>query len=728
MADDAQRQYPKQRKSFQIETRFGGARELKSRKDRPCDACRKRKTACVIVTKPPCRFCESKCLTCSFISTPKPRRRSPAQGQEKGAEDRTSPSANGSAHTGSPPRYNEVLYHSPPDHLGRSGIGALSPISMLSVSDHERTATAAVPEYHDSIRGHPGHPGISVPVSPYAHPQDYSYFTTTAAPPQAITATTDNKNKGCTLDDNPGYTAHFMGLSGEQDMNLLSSFRSDILNETNYVDVNFCRVEPGNPAQGLPPVHFSVVRDWFPERDHRAKMLASNEVEGIVGDRADRLVQLYFEYVHPAFPVLSKGRFLREYMQDKYKIPPSLRGAVYGLASLFINQDNTFPETQPINQAAIFEHVHSSLNRELESPKIATLQACLLVLHEQPAENGTTESPKVWAFSGQAVSCAHVLGLHRDPTFWDIPEWEKRLRRKLWWATYYTDRWTSICHGNPPHIHNNSFDTKDIEIEDLVSDEDVTGPVYSMFVREGDRPRAIPLAVRFMERIKLTKLLDNVLGCSFTLAGYSESIRGYLEKEQSLLRCQTALQNWMSLLPQCLGFSFSSQGVEHCINASLHLSFYATETLLFRALMTPATVHSKATPSSSLRRHFDGALSCFRSFVRFVETIQQDTLQAFWGRHARSNFILCTNFLIYLFLCAFSSDRVTAAYEMLETFHKSVKRLSALTDDSNIGLLRPAVLRIDSFFGQAVEIMRAQAEPVSPSMAVGGLGEQHWAV
>ncbi|KAM5441122.1 hypothetical protein MferCBS31731_003910 [Microsporum ferrugineum] len=726
MADSVPKQYPKQRKSFQIETRFGGARELKSRKDRPCDACRKRKTACVIVTKPPCRFCESKCQTCSFISIPKPRRRSPAKEQGKGSENGTSPSASGSTHTSSPRPNKAALYHSPSDQLGRSGIEALSPISTLSVSDQKRTATAAVPEYPDPV---PGHPQV-IPISgpPFTHPQDYSYFTNPTAPPHAVPLTAGGINNGCALDEITGHTAHFIGLSGEQDMDLLSSFRSDILNETNYVDVNFCRVEPGDPAQGLPPVHFSVVRDWFPERDHKAKMIASNGVEGIVGDRADSLVRLYFEHVHPAFPILSKGRFLREYMQDKYKIPPSLRGAVYGLASPFMNQDSALSGTQPINQADLFEHVHSSLNRELESPKIATLQACLLVLHEQPAENGTTESPKVWAFSGQAVSCAHALGLHRDPTFWDIPDGEKRLRRKLWWATYYTDKWTSICHGNPPHIHNGSFDTKDIEIEDLVSDEDVAGQTFPAFVREGDWPCALSLAVRFIERIKLTKILDNVLGCSFTLAGYSESIKGYLAKEEPLLRCQAALQDWMSFLPQCLGLSFSQQRLGRCINASLHLSFYATETLLFRALMAPATVHSKTTPSSSLRRHFDSAIACFQSFVRFVSTIRQDTLQSFWGRHARSNFILCTNFLVYLFLCAFTSDRVIAAYEMLESFHKSIKHLLSLTDERNAGLLRPAVLRIDSFFGQAVEIMSSQAGSVSPAMAVGVLEEQQWAV
>lgn len=42
-------------RKLHIETRFGRARRLRSRKDRPCDACRHRKSACVITVRPPCR-------------------------------------------------------------------------------------------------------------------------------------------------------------------------------------------------------------------------------------------------------------------------------------------------------------------------------------------------------------------------------------------------------------------------------------------------------------------------------------------------------------------------------------------------------------------------------------------------------------------------------------------------------------------------------------------------
>lgn len=43
------------KRTFKIRTRFGSARNWRSRKNRPCDTCRRRKTACVIELEPPCR-------------------------------------------------------------------------------------------------------------------------------------------------------------------------------------------------------------------------------------------------------------------------------------------------------------------------------------------------------------------------------------------------------------------------------------------------------------------------------------------------------------------------------------------------------------------------------------------------------------------------------------------------------------------------------------------------
>jgi len=41
---------------------------------------------------------------------------------------------------------------------------------------------------------------------------------------------------------------------------------------------------------------------------------------------------------------------------------------------------------------------------------------------------------------GLAVSVARLLGLHEDCSDWTIPEWEKTLRIRLWWALLSYDK------------------------------------------------------------------------------------------------------------------------------------------------------------------------------------------------------------------------------------------------------------------------------------------------
>lgn len=217
------------------------------------------------------------------------------------------------------------------------------------------------------------------------------------------------------LEHGKNLTAHFVGLSGEQDTNLFASIRYNVLNETKFIDFNIRQVYEGDVTAGTPPIHFSILHDIFPERDQRAKRLASDAIEAHVGRYGDSLLRLYFRFVHPILPILSKAGILMSYTTDKFRIPASLRGAIHGLAYAFWSQDPSLKDVPAISQAELFEHTHAALNRELDSPKLSTLQACLLVLHEQPDAGGTTESPRIWAYACQATACAQSLGLHQDP-------------------------------------------------------------------------------------------------------------------------------------------------------------------------------------------------------------------------------------------------------------------------------------------------------------------------
>ena len=130
---------------------------------------------------------------------------------------------------------------------------------------------------------------------------------------------------------------------------------------------------------------------------------------------------------------------------------------------------------------------------------------------------------------------------------------------------------------------------------------------------------------------------------------------------------------------------------------------------------------AKNNPHSSLRRFFGAAIEQLSAFLAFMDGITQDALQAFWGRRrfptcserteltktdGRSQLILTSNFLVYLFLLSSGPEQVRATFQLLERFHASLQRIGNLVDQESLPLIRPASLRIDSFFTQAAQIMR----------------------
>lgn len=309
-----------------------------------------------------------------------------------------------------------------------------------------------------------------------------------------------------TLEDFKNRTAHSIGLAGEQDTDLLSLFRSVIVNETNGVDAGVVQVAAGNRAKGEPPIHFNVLLDEYLPEDNARKWQASDAIEHIAGECGPQYIQSFFKTVHPICGTLARDRFLSAFERNKLVIPASLRGAVYALGRIFCQSTAEADDKLDADVRSLFEEAHRSLHPEHHAPNLWNLQAALLLVHELPADNYTIETPRTWILASQAVASAQLIGLHRDPAHWNIAHWEKRLRKKLWWATYMCDVWSSICHGSPPHIHESSFNTEMPTLDDILQDEDSTS-------LPGSFPRAhsIAIAARFVESVKLSHILHRLL-------------------------------------------------------------------------------------------------------------------------------------------------------------------------------------------------------------------------
>ncbi|KAJ5619468.1 hypothetical protein N7510_003452 [Penicillium lagena] len=663
------------RRSFKIKSSFGEARKWRSRKNRPCDTCRRRKTACVIETEPPCRFCRTRGLQCTSTEDRRTRQsrlsRVPLEDQSvtpdtPAACDEDDSLLESNSESGS---FN--IFPGGPPNASPGTAGALPPPEIQPASYTQSPA------------------GVSVTTNPQIH----------------------------TLEDNENRTAHYMGLSGEQDTDLLASFRSVIINEQDGVSADVFQVYPGDPVKNMPPIHFNILHDEFQPSDNVAKARASETIESMVSPHASALVRLFFKHVHPVYCVISKLRFLQEFATDKLRIPASLRGAVYGLGAMFWHDDPDLQRNLPFDLHDLFEEAHSSLQREFHAPNLWKLQACLLLLYERPADNATIETPRTWVFSAHIVACAQMIGLHQDPKLWQIAPWEIKLRNKLWWATYMADLWSSVCHGNPPHIYPNSFTTSLLDMEDLAFDEDVPEQFHNL-VDASSRTVEISTCARFLQMVKLSQILHELIDLYHSDLGYEKGVTNRLDRETKLLQIKSQLETYSCMRPHCVTMGYCLDGPAFRNNAPLCLAFFAVQGLLFRALMSPAKMAAKSDPNSPLGRHFDQAVTQFGEFTVFMHEITLPCLHAFWGGHARSQLTLCGNFLIYLFLLAPSPEQVRSAFRLLESFHESLQRLREwANDDASLGLLRPVALRMDSFFTQAAQIMRTGMELRTQSSA-----------
>ncbi|KAF5611922.1 uncharacterized protein FSUBG_1949 [Fusarium subglutinans] len=563
--------------------------------------------------------------------------------------------------------------------VSASGASAISPSAPSEATRHRSESAAVV---HNGLVRHP------VPV-----PGEGSLDPSISLDPPRLEP---NQEVAYALEDVPGRTAHAMALGSEQDPYFLDAFRSVLLSDREGIDANFVQVYHGGPDVDDCPMHFLLLLDEFPDHRNEARQMASDAIERIVWPHGPALVRLYFRHVHVGFPVIHKTRFLRQYATAKLDIPTSLRGAVYALACVFWKQDATLARIPcPFQQHELTNHAQEALRRELEAPNLSRLMSALLLMHMVPPDIDSVETPYIWVMACQATAIAQMLGLHQDPDKWNIAPWEKRLRKKLWWAVFYTDCWSAVSHGNPPHISYESFTTPPPDMDDLRSGEDIPDDLRHMIDPE-DATFRISDGARFLEMITVSREMRAILDCSY-------GVRSTQQTRTQLIPIRDTLKEWPSLIPSCLAVR------PYAHNGPLHISFFATQVLLFRGLMFPATRAAKVTPGSNLQRWLSTALAEFELFTTFMAYITEEELTSFWGRLsavARTQLILCGNFLIYLFLLASDPRDVEFAYRLLEKFHGSLQTLGATDDIAARVFLRPVILRIESFFMQATELIK----------------------
>jgi hypothetical protein len=223
-------------------------------------------------------------------------------------------------------------------------------------------------------------------------------------------------------------------------------------------------------------------------------------IEAIIKPHGKALIDMYFRIVFPSFPVLHKEVYLEKYNRSYQEFSPPLLAAVYLLALQYWSYDDHLSKAKKPDVINLEKLARKALGDTIHRPKLSTVQAGLLLLQHTDTDSAELTS--------QLVSVGYGLGLHLDPSDWNIPDWEKGLRKRLGWGLKMQDSWASLGSGRPSLINSANWALLPVNNSDFPEkiEDDQEG---SSEVEKG--------RILFSYMISLSEILAELLETVFTV-------------------------------------------------------------------------------------------------------------------------------------------------------------------------------------------------------------------
>ncbi|KAF7125399.1 hypothetical protein CNMCM5793_001577 [Aspergillus hiratsukae] len=548
------------------------------------------------------------------------------------------------------------------------------------------------------------------------------------------------------LDQIDGSTAQLFGMSSESDPWLLRHCRYDEYGMRSLHRTHFRHVG-GVPVERLVPVHFLVTdNDLLAPAKEATRIrgpggpdMARAELDAMVApEHGRRLLSLFLTFVFPAMPVISRSQLgisPSGPVSSLSHIPVHLLAAIYTSALPFVVHDPVLCVSAAYEEqlsARLLRMVYDLLAEEIHTPKLSVLQASLLYLQQMPTgtQRSVSDSPFVWSFLGSVVAQATSLGLHLEPRPWGIPAWEKRLRRRLWWAVYLEDKWRSLLMGRPPFIHHEDFDVSELDGNDFVVDGNQAATLNpaSDYQRE----------TIFIHATQLACVVEKMHQTFYTLKA-SQKLSGDFRASINAARpIRTQLQNWYSSLPDSLHLNSRPDANAHLNygrvegTADLQLSYLVLEMFLYRAILRPLASSPQPPPISEDKDPspmsspwfledltFDGhgfdqlpasnflelgeaaeatlnaAEKCAAILVNFVGTLLPRDFGSFWHPRTRICFAAVSNFVTLLLVQSPTAKHAWKSKYMLDIWSRTLRSQHRSHEGlMNLGLVRVNMLQM----------------------------------
>jgi len=279
-------------------------------------------------------------------------------------------------------------------------------------------------------------------------------------------------------------------------------------------------------------------------QDYAGEADALHLVEQLVHPHGPALLELYFQVVHPSYPIIQKHLFVERYHNGVRNFSPALLAGMYILALNWWSRNPELASCSKPDAARLEAIAMKALTAAMERPKLSTVQAGLLLLQRPEADS--------WSLTTQLVAIGQELALHLDCSSWSVPLWERALRKRIAWALYMQDKWSSLIHGRPSHIFIANWAVKPIIGEE---DFDERGDGYDVRQEETEEEYEENHRGRilFVQMISLTQIMAEVMDTFYTQTAIHDFANaGGRTTELILARAkpvQIKLRRWYENLP-----------------------------------------------------------------------------------------------------------------------------------------------------------------------------------
>ncbi|KAF2704114.1 hypothetical protein K504DRAFT_450869 [Pleomassaria siparia CBS 279.74] len=344
-------------------------------------------------------------------------------------------------------------------------------------------------------------------------------------------------------------------------------------------------------------------------------------IEQILSPFATEVRRLYFDRLHPCFPIVDEKTFLDMWERDNQRISSTLLCDLYASALSFWQCSELLRGYPRPDVHFIWNQAVVALQDDFMAPTISTVHTALLDMVGRPVIQVTGNIVN----AGRIVTLAQSLGLHRDPRLWKATAHEKSVRIRLWWGVLIHDYWSSIGHGIPPTINPRYHD--------------VPIPTSDMLTRSLASETEKRATTSFIYLCKLSQILGDILPFVYSLQLDAEEV------SRSLRRTECILDDWAIALPEYLRPNSSPYSVVNGAS-NLWISYLSVKVLICR-LAFKATLKNPKSSISEARQYRLALLreaSC--EVLDFVTSLSEAQLRDFWMPYTSYLLVTATTILL----------------------------------------------------------------------------------